>query len=341
MSGLLQAAKEQIWSIASDLACARPAPELRLGLVAFRDRNDAYVTRRVDLTPDLDALYAELIGLQADGGGDEPESVNQALHEAVTEFDWSADPHAYRAIFLVGDAPPHMDYSDDVKYPGSCQLARDRGIAVNAIQCGENGATTPVWTEIAQRGDGAFVRLNQNGGTPAIATPYDKGIAVMARQLDETRLPYGTDAERAAYEQRRERAEHIYDHSSLGAQASRGLFNVTATGRENLYGSKDLLADWQRGAAKLDDIDSAQLPEPLRSMTAAERRAYLERQSKLREDLELTLQSLAVQRKDYLAKELARRGGDKGSLSARLVAAMQLQAHRHGLELGSCLSGAP
>ena len=76
-------------------------------------------------------------------------------------------------------------------------------------------------------------------------------------------------------------------------------------------------------------------------MTAAERRAYLERQSKLREDLELTLQSLAVQRKDYLAKELARRGGDKGSLSARLVAAMQLQAHRHGLELGSCLSGAP
>jgi len=339
MSGLLQAAKEQIWSIATDLACARPAPELRLGLVAFRDRGDAYVTRRMDLTSDLDALYTELIALYADGGGDEPESVNQALNEAITAIGWSTDAETYRAIFLIGDAPPHL-YGDDVKYPLSCQLARARGIAVNTIQCGENKDTTPVWGEIAQLGDGAFARLDQNGGTPAIATPYDKGIAIMAKQLDGTRLTYGTDAERAALEERRGRAEQIYDRSSLGAQASRGLFNVTSTGRTNLYGSKDLLADWQCGAVKLDAIDSAQLPEPLRSMTAEERRAFLQRQAKLREDLELTLKSLAEQRADYVAKELAKRGAAQSSLTARLFSAMQPQAKRHGLELGSCASAA-
>lgn len=336
MSGLLQAAKEQIWAIATDLACARPTPELRLGLVAFRDRGDSYVTRHTELTTDLDALYTDLIGLQAGGGGDGPESVNQALHEALTMIDWSADPRSYRALFLVGDAPPHMDYRDDVPYPRACRLARQRGIAVNTIQCGAHAATTPVWTAIAEQGGGMFARLDQQGGPPAIATPYDNGIAVMAKQLDGTRLPYGTDAERAALEQRRVRAEHIYDHSSLGAQAGRGAFNVTAAGRANLYGSKDLLADIQRGAVKLDDIEGAQLPEALRSLAVAERRAYLERQAKLREDLELTLQSLAAQRRDYLAKERAARGGDDRSLTARLAAAMRAQAQRQGLRLGSC-----
>jgi hypothetical protein len=338
MSELLQAAKQQIWSIANELACAKPAPELRIGLVAYRDRYDAYVTRRTDLTTDLDAIYTELVGLQADGGGDEPESVNRALYEAVTEIGWSTDPRTYRAIFLVGDAPPHMDYADDIQYPQSCQLARQRGIALNTIQCGEVAATTPIWTEIAARGDGAFAHLVSNGSAPEITTPYDKGIAVMAKQLDDTRLPYGTDAERATLDQRRERAEHIYDHSSLAAQAARGLFNVTATGKENLYGSKDLLTDCQRGVTKLDDIDGAQLPEPLRSMSAAERHAYLDQQARLREDLELTLQSLAAKRHDYLAKALATHGSDATSLTARIVAAMREQARHHGLELGTCTS---
>ena len=261
----------------------------------------------------------------------------RALYEAVTEISWSADPHAYRAVFLVGDAPPHMDYPDDVTYPAL--VPARRATAASPSTPSSAGRTTPtatVWTEIAQQGEGAFVRLQQSGGTPMIATPYDKGIAAMAKQLDETRLAYGNDAERAAVEQRRERAEHIYDHSTLGEQASRGVFNVTATGRSNQYGSKDLVGDCQRGVVKLEDIDSTELPEPLRSMTAVERRAYFEHQVKLREDLELTIQSLAAQRRDYLAGELAKRGSDQGSLRARLLAAMQSQAKRHGLELGSC-----
>ncbi|MEW8587194.1 MAG: vWA domain-containing protein, partial [Candidatus Thiodiazotropha sp.] len=78
MSGLIQASKEKIWSIASTMAQARPAPEIRMGLVAYRDRGDAYVTRVVDLSEDLDSVYATLMDFRAAGGGDGPESVNQA-----------------------------------------------------------------------------------------------------------------------------------------------------------------------------------------------------------------------------------------------------------------------
>ena len=123
MGGLIQTAKEKIWSIASTMAAANQGPEVRMGLVAYRDRGDAYVTRVVDLSSDLDSMYATLMDFRAEGGGDGPESVNQALHDAVHRISWSQDENTYRAVFLVGDAPPHMDYPDDVPYlwpSGSC-----------------------------------------------------------------------------------------------------------------------------------------------------------------------------------------------------------------------------
>ncbi len=79
MSGLIQAAKEKIWSIATTMASAQENPDIRMGLVAFRDRGDAYITRSYDLSHDLDSMYASLMDFRAQGGGDGPESVNQAL----------------------------------------------------------------------------------------------------------------------------------------------------------------------------------------------------------------------------------------------------------------------
>src|SRR5207249_6913916 len=77
MSGLIDAAKKKIWTISNQIASGKPTPELKLGLVAYRDRKDAYVTQVYDLSNDLDAIYGHLMGFKADGGGDTPESVNQ------------------------------------------------------------------------------------------------------------------------------------------------------------------------------------------------------------------------------------------------------------------------
>ena len=80
MSGMINAAKEKIWSIASSMASAQNAPRIKMGLVAYRDRGDDYITRRVDLSEDLESMYATLMDFRANGGGDGPESVNQALY---------------------------------------------------------------------------------------------------------------------------------------------------------------------------------------------------------------------------------------------------------------------
>lgn len=77
MTGLIAAAKDKIWSTANTLTSAEPVPDIRMGLVGYRDRGDAYVTAFTPLSDDLDAVVARLMQFEAVGGGDTPESVNR------------------------------------------------------------------------------------------------------------------------------------------------------------------------------------------------------------------------------------------------------------------------
>src|SRR6516162_216877 len=68
MGGLIDGAKQKIWAICNQIAGGKPTPELKVGLVAYRDRGDAYVTKVFDLSDDLDAVHAKLMGFVATGG---------------------------------------------------------------------------------------------------------------------------------------------------------------------------------------------------------------------------------------------------------------------------------
>ncbi len=100
MGGLIEAAKQKIWSISNQIASGKPTPELKIGLVAYRDKGDAYITKIHDLTDDLDAVHGNLKTFQAQGGGDTPEHVNQALFDAVHKVKWSTDKSTLQIIFL-------------------------------------------------------------------------------------------------------------------------------------------------------------------------------------------------------------------------------------------------
>src|SRR5919109_135242 len=65
MGGLIEAAKQKIWSISNQIAGGKPTPDLKVGLVAYRDKGDAYVTRVYDLSDDLDAVHAHLMKFAA------------------------------------------------------------------------------------------------------------------------------------------------------------------------------------------------------------------------------------------------------------------------------------
>jgi hypothetical protein len=163
MGGLIEGAKRKIWSIATVIADANPDAEIRMGLVAYRDIGDEYVTKTFDLTTDIQDLYANLLELKARGGGDWPESVNEALEVAVNKLRWTPAGDVRRIVFLVGDAPPHMDYAQDTKYPTTLAVAKQKDIIVNPVLAGNARDTERVWRDIAQNGNGRFIPLPQDG----------------------------------------------------------------------------------------------------------------------------------------------------------------------------------
>jgi Mg-chelatase subunit ChlD len=107
MGGLLEGAKQRIWGIVNEVMQSSGHPAVRIGLVAYRDRGDQYVTQVLPLTNDLDKVYSTLMDYQAGGGGDTPEDVRQALVDGVRRAGWSqSTSRIAQIIFLVGDAPP-------------------------------------------------------------------------------------------------------------------------------------------------------------------------------------------------------------------------------------------
>jgi len=331
MSGLIQTAKEKIWSIATTMASAQQAPEIRVGLVAYRDRGDAYVTRVVDLSADLDSVYGTLMDFQAQGGGDGPESVNKALYDAVHNMSWSPQDQAYQVVFLVGDAPPHMDYNE-VRYPEIVAAAREKGIVVNTIQCGDLPVTVEPWTQIAALSQGEFFQVEQAGSAVAINTPFDEEIAKLSAQLDDTRLYYGTDEQREKMKEKVAATDKIHAGLSVASRARRAEFNASIGGRANLLGENELVAAIVDGDVALDELEEDALPEPLKAMAPAEQEAFVAELSQKREDLQRQIRALSEDRSGYLAKKVDEAGGMKSSLDQKLYDAVKEQAREEGLE---------
>lgn len=332
MGGLINTAKEKIWSIATNMAQAEQAPEIRIGLVAFRDRGDKYVTKVIDLSSDLDSVYAQLMDFTADGGGDGPESVNQALDDAVNKMSWSPEQDAFKVIFLVGDAPPHMDYQDDVKYPVSIQAAVAKGILVNTIQCGNDRNTLSKWQTMASLGKGHFFNVAQDGNAVAMSTPFDEELASLSSEMDSTRLYYGTADERKVKKMKQDATDKLNRSASLESRARRGMFNASKSGKKNQIGDGDLVEDITSGRTDLSSVAEENLPELIRAMPAAEQQRLITETAEKRAKLESKIAAVAKKRSAYMRQEMEERESSADSFDDQLVGALRAQAKEKGLD---------
>jgi len=331
MGGLISTAKEKIWSIASTLAQAEQASEISMGLVAYRDRGDAYVTRVVDLDKDLDSMYAKLMDFAADGGGDGPEAVNEALAAAVHDISWSQDRNTYKVVFLVGDAPPHMDYQDGEKYPQIVAAAAAKGIVVNTIQCGNQSDTVAPWQQIARLGQGRYFKVEQAGSAVAIETPFDAKIATLAAELDATRTYYGSAEEREAMASKVAAADRLTAEASVASRARRGAFNASAAGASNLLGGHELVDDVASGRVDLASVPAAELPASIASLPPEEQKAVIEETAQKRDELQRQIAQLASDRDEYIKAEIEAQGGASDSLDQQIYEAVRDQAAPLGL----------
>jgi hypothetical protein len=323
MGGLIEGAKQKIWAIVNEMAKGKPSPKIKLGLVAYRDRGDDYVTQVTPLSANLDAVYSKLLTFQAGGGGDEPEDVRAGLNDAVEKAGWSRGGKVLRVVYLVGDAPPHFDYKDEPTVEAIMKKAMDRNIRVNTIRCGGSPTTAEAWQTIARLGEGKFFTIQHEGGVIAAATPFDGEIAAVERKLETTTLSYGA---RAA-ESRREVAlgGAMMAAAAPAALADRAAFKE----KSGFERDKDLVAAIDSGAVRLDTLNKADLPDELKGKTAAEQKEELEKVRTERKALESKLASLSKKRAESLAESAKNAPAD--SFDAKVVEALRAQAASAGI----------
>jgi Mg-chelatase subunit ChlD len=150
--------KRSMRSIADQVAALPSQPELCFGLVAYRDRGDEFFVRAWDFSHDLGAFQQALAGVHANGGGDYPEALNEALHTAVHRLSWRGDG-ATRLVVLVADAPPHLDYGAP-GYEHDMQGALARGIKLFAVGAsGLDKSGEYIYRQMAQYTGGRFIFL--------------------------------------------------------------------------------------------------------------------------------------------------------------------------------------
>jgi uncharacterized protein YegL len=161
MQGEIDMVKTKVKDLVAKLSTGKPAPIVRVGLVAFRDRGDAYVTKVYPFSDDIDKFVKDISELQADGGGDGPEAVNEALHVSINSLAWDDSNKTAKLLFLIGDAEPHY-YVNDYRWEDEAKKAIGKGIQINTLACsGLNGSGNglKVFQEIAKLSDGQFEDL--------------------------------------------------------------------------------------------------------------------------------------------------------------------------------------
>lgn len=292
MGGLLDGAKRTVWSIANQVRDLEKNADLRIGLVAYRDVGDDYVTKDFALTDDLDAVFAELSSYQASGGGDVPEDVDAALYDAVHHMKWRSG--AKKMIFLVGDAAP-ASRGEVPLFDVTSKVAAGQQIKINTIRCGQDSDTARAWQQIASLGSGNFSTIQQDGGVQQLATPYDDKMAQLAGEIDSTTVVYGDGDSRRRWEGKMA----VTAAAAAPAKADRGAY-YAKKGGVAAAPAEDVVGGVATGAISLDTIDREKLPEEMQTKSKAELEADLKARATKREAAQKEISELAKKRDEYI-----------------------------------------
>jgi Mg-chelatase subunit ChlD len=336
MGGLIEGAKQRIWGIINEVMQTPAHPSVRVGLVAYRDHGDQYVTQILPLTNDLDKVYTTLMDYRADGGGDGPEDVRRALADGVRNAGWSkASANNAQILFLVGDAPPHDDYQNEPDTIETTAVAVKSGMIVNTIQCGAQEDTRQVWQTIARRGEGQYFAIAQDGGVQNIATPYDARLSELGNRLGSTYLAYGGGAGAAGEEFRNEAKakqdsaeSKVAGAAPVAAQADRAVNK--AFNKDAYVG--DLLQSIENGSVKLEDVKTEDLPDELKKLPPDERKKEIERRLAERQKIRDEIVTLSKQRDAFINVERKKATGTQNGFDSAVASALKEQMAKKGIK---------
>ncbi len=170
--------KENIRAIAAQIDALPAQPNVRFGMVTYRDIEDDYLYNVTDFTPDVEQFATALANVEAAGGGDYPEDLNEALSRAIHQPEWRVE-NSVSLIFLVADAPPHLDYGQQNHYGVEVLEAAERGIKIFPIaSSGLDSQGEYVFRQLAQISEGRFIFLTYGAeGAGSVGTETDLNVS--------------------------------------------------------------------------------------------------------------------------------------------------------------------
>jgi hypothetical protein len=330
MDGLIAQAKTQLWNVVNEFIRARKdgrQPAIQVALFEYGKQSlpaqEGFVRLILPLTDDLDRVSEELFALQTNGGD---EYCGWVIRDAVKRLEWSPSREVYKAIFIAGNEPFTQG---SVDFHSSCKSAIERGILVNTIFCGGNveGRQTG-WNDGAILADGRYMSIDQNQKVVEIPTPQDKLIAQLGVQLNRTYLPYGKMGQTGLARQAAQDANAV--NSSQSVLATRSVSKVNAFYCNDGW---DLVDAITNGKCKLEDVKTEDLPEDMRKLDQAGRKAKVEEARKEREEIQKKILKLNQEREAFLAAERKKLSSvTEQSLEQAISKAIRGQAARNNFK---------
>ena len=148
---------------------------IRTGAVVYRDHGDEYLTRISRLTDDISTTQAFIDKQEANGGGDYPEAVPEALMAALNSAGWDANARA-RIAFLILDAPCHEDSATLALLHDQILNAAAMGVRIVPVVCsgiGESGEFLLRSIALATNGTSFFLTDDSGIGNPHLKPTTD------------------------------------------------------------------------------------------------------------------------------------------------------------------------
>jgi hypothetical protein len=315
MSGLIEQAKTELWRVVNELTTARQhgrQPRLQVALYTYGSPPPRQLS---PLTDDLDRVSEALFAVTISGGS---EYCGQVIQTATQELQWSTRSDDLKLIFIAGNEPFSQG---PVDYREACRAAIAQGIMVNTIHCGSG--IPEDWREGALLADGKSMSIDQDAQLVHIPAPQDGQIARLSSELNETYLPFGAAA---AEGQTRQAAQDANAQNQSSASfVQRAVSKANAFYRNSAWDLVDAVRD---GSVDLAEVKKEDLPEPMRAMTLAQRRQYVQQQTAARQRIQQQINQLNDERKGYVAakrQELAAGTGQR-TLDQVLVESIRAQA---------------
>jgi len=327
MDGLIDQTRNQLWQIVNFLTKVTKdgeVPELQVALYHYGNDSlpseEGFVRLLTGFTPELDVVSEKLFSIKTNGG---QEYAGWVIRSAMQQLNWSKDPADFRVIFIAGNEP--FDQGPIV-WTQSVNLAVKGDTLVNTIYCGSaENQERQLWASGATVAKGSHFNINQNQSIVVIKSPFDDQISTLNAKLNQTYIPYGREGKIG------QQRQAVEDSNAGRNLVMRGLSKASEY-YDNA--SWDLLDALENGRVTIESLSNDALPEVMRSMALAEKRAYVAAKKAEREIIKKTIRELSQKRNEYVEQQ-RKASANKGenTVDSVIIQSLRQQLAAQGFKL--------